>query len=91
MAQRSRDFDEFLRRSLCAAAESIAIGDDGLDRIRIRIARPRSSAAADDHQIAVRKARSARADQPNAGRARGRRLSTQKIRRVGGLDPQVGS
>jgi hypothetical protein len=54
MAQRSRDFEELLRLSLCAAAESIAVGDDGLDRIRIRLAQAQSSASADDRAIAMR-------------------------------------
>lgn len=54
MAQRSRDFDEFLRRSLCAAAAAVAVGQDGLDKIRIRLARARSSDGADDRELAVR-------------------------------------
>jgi hypothetical protein len=48
MAQTSRDFGEFLRRSLNEAAASVTVGDDGLDKIWIRIARARSSAATDD-------------------------------------------
>jgi|HubBroStandDraft_3_1064219.scaffolds.fasta_scaffold1778704_1 hypothetical protein len=44
MAQTSRDFGEFLRRSLCAAAASVTVGEDGLDRIWIQLARARSSA-----------------------------------------------
>ena len=54
MGQSSRDFGEFLRRSLCAAAASVAVGDDGLDRIWIRLARARSSTAAHNREIAVR-------------------------------------
>lgn len=54
MAQRSRDFDEFLRRSLCVAAASIVVGEDGLDKIRIRLARARSSSVADYREIAAR-------------------------------------
>jgi hypothetical protein len=87
MAQTSRDFREVLRRSLCAAAASVAVGEDGLDRIWIRLARPRSRAAADDREIAVRGVRSARAGKPSAGRGHSGRLSTQKIRPVRGLDP----
>ena len=80
MAQNSRDFGEFLRLSLSASAASVAIGDDGLDRIRIRLARARSSTAADGREIAVRLARSARAGQPSAGQGRGGRHAAQKIR-----------
>jgi len=68
MAQPSRDFGEHLRRSLCAAAEAVAVGDDGLDKIRIRIARAQTSAAADDRQFAVPGARPARASQASARR-----------------------
>ena len=53
MAQTSRDFGEFLERSLCAAAASMAVGEDGLDRIRIRIALARSSTALGDREVAV--------------------------------------
>jgi hypothetical protein len=54
MAQTSCDFGEFLRRSLCAAAATIAVGDDGLDKIWIRLARARSSVVVDDREIAAR-------------------------------------
>ena len=54
MAQTSRDLGEFLRRSLCAAAASVTVGEDGLDRIRTRVARARSSAAATSREISVR-------------------------------------
>ena len=91
MAQTSCDFGEFLHRSLCAAAASIAVGDDGLGRIWIRLARARSSATADDREIVLRRARPARAGQPSAGHGCGGRFSTQKIRCARGLDPQVGS
>jgi len=77
MAQRSRDFDEFIRRSLYAAAESVLVGDDGLDKIRIQIAQARSSAAAHDRQFAVRGTRSARADHLSAGRGRGEGLDAE--------------
>jgi hypothetical protein len=86
MAQTSCDFGEFLRRSLCAAASLVAVGDDGLNRIWMRLAWARSSAAAADHEIAVRRARSARADRPNAGRGHGGHLTAHKIRTVGALD-----
>jgi hypothetical protein len=45
--QRDHEFEQFLRRSLHAAAESVAIGEDGLDRIRGRLAEVRRAAAAD--------------------------------------------
>ena len=48
------DFGEFLHRSLCVAAASIAVGDDGLDRIWIRLARLRSSTAVASGDIAAR-------------------------------------
>jgi hypothetical protein len=38
MAERGREFGEFVRRSLHAAAGSVMISQDGLDRIRIRLA-----------------------------------------------------
>ena len=44
MTQRDREFGQFLRRSLQAAAESVAVGDDGLDRIRSRLAELRRAA-----------------------------------------------
>jgi hypothetical protein len=91
MTQQSRDFDEFLRRSLCAAAASVVVGDDGLDKICVRIAQAQSSAAADEREIAVRGVRSARASQPSNRPGRGGRATTQKIRNVRGLTPQVGS
>ena len=47
MMQRDREFGQFLRRSLHAAAESVPIGEDGLDRIRSRMAEVRRAAAAD--------------------------------------------
>jgi hypothetical protein len=50
MARRSRDFDQFLRQSLGAAAASVPVGEDGLDSIWIRLAQARSSHAAEDAQ-----------------------------------------
>jgi len=41
MTQRDRDLDEILRRALHAAAGSVEPADDGLDRIRARLATPR--------------------------------------------------
>ena len=38
MTERDREFGEFVRRSLHAAAESVMISQDGLDRIRTRLA-----------------------------------------------------
>jgi hypothetical protein len=80
MAQTSRDFGEFLRRSLCAAAASVTVGEDGLDRIQLRLARARSSTAPGDCEIAARGARSARARQPKtARRQQGRASSTCNV------------
>jgi hypothetical protein len=47
MTERDREFGEFIRRSLHAAAESIMIGPDGLDRIHARLAAVRLAGAAD--------------------------------------------
>jgi hypothetical protein len=47
MKQQDRDFEQFLRRSLRAAAESVAVGNDGLERIRDRLADVRRAAAPD--------------------------------------------
>jgi hypothetical protein len=47
MMQRDHEFGQFLRRSLHAAAESVVIGEDGLERIRGRLAEARRAAAAD--------------------------------------------
>jgi hypothetical protein len=47
MTQRDREFGHFLRRSLHAAAESVAAGEDGLDKIRSRLAEVRRAAVAD--------------------------------------------
>lgn len=47
MMQRDREFEQFLRRSLRAAAESVAVGEDGLERIRGRLAEVRRAAAPD--------------------------------------------
>ena len=47
MMQRDNEFERFLRRSLHEAAESVAIGDDGLEKIRARLAGVRGAAAAD--------------------------------------------
>ena len=90
MAETSRELAEFLSRSLREAVASIAIGDDGLDKIRTRIAQTRSLAAADDRHAAARGTSSTRANRPSIGRGRGVRLSTRPIRHVRGLDPQVG-
>jgi hypothetical protein len=38
MTRRDREFGEFIRRSLHAAAESVVIGQDGLARILARLA-----------------------------------------------------
>lgn len=45
MMQRDRKFEQFLRWSLHAAAESVAVREDGLDRIRGRLAEVRRAAA----------------------------------------------
>lgn len=45
--QRDHEFGQFLRRSLRAAAESIVVGEDGLERIRGRLAEARRAAAQD--------------------------------------------
>jgi hypothetical protein len=52
MMQRDNELERFLRRSLCEAADSVAIGSDGLEKIRarlagVRLAGVRRSAAAD--------------------------------------------
>jgi hypothetical protein len=52
MMQRDNEFERVLRRSLHEAAESVAIGDDGLEKIRarlagVRLADVRRAAAAD--------------------------------------------
>jgi hypothetical protein len=47
MMQRDNELERFLRRSLCEAADSVAIGSDGLEKIRARLADLRRSAAAD--------------------------------------------
>jgi hypothetical protein len=44
MMQRDREFEQFLRRSLHAAAESVAVGEDGLERIRGRLPEVRRAA-----------------------------------------------
>jgi hypothetical protein len=41
MMQRDREFEQFLRRALHAAAESVAVREDGLERIRGRLAEVR--------------------------------------------------
>ena len=46
MTQRDRDFEEMLRRTLHAAAESVEPADDGLQRIRARLTAPRPLLAA---------------------------------------------
>jgi hypothetical protein len=46
MMQGDREFGPFLRRSLHAAAESIAVGEDGLEKIRSRLAEVRRAALA---------------------------------------------
>jgi hypothetical protein len=45
MAQPDRELGEFLRWSLRATAESVAVGEDGLDKIWTRLAAARPSAA----------------------------------------------
>jgi hypothetical protein len=47
MMQQDREFEQFLRRALDAAAESIAVREDGLERIRGRLAEVRRAAAPD--------------------------------------------
>jgi hypothetical protein len=47
MMQRDREFEQFLRRALHAAAESVAVREDGLERIRGRLAEVRRAAAPD--------------------------------------------
>jgi hypothetical protein len=42
MSQRDRDYDEILRRALHAAADSVEPAEDGLERIRARVTRPRT-------------------------------------------------
>jgi len=60
MAQPDRELGELLRRSLRATAESMAVGEDGLDKIWTRLAAARQSAAAGHGQIAAtRQARAA--------------------------------
>jgi hypothetical protein len=77
MAKRSRDFDDVIRQSICAEAASVPVGDDGLERIRARLAQAQTSAAADDREIAVRGARSARAHHLCAGHGHGEHLATR--------------
>jgi len=45
MMQQNREFEKFLRRALHAAAESVAVREDGLERIRGRLAEARRAAA----------------------------------------------
>jgi hypothetical protein len=47
MMQRNREFEQFLRRALHAAAESVAVREDGLERIHGRLAEVRSAAGPD--------------------------------------------
>lgn len=47
MMQRDREFEQFLRRALHAAAESVPVREDGLERIRGRLAEARQAAAPD--------------------------------------------
>ena len=47
MMQRDREFEKFLRRALRAAAESVPVREDGLERIRGRLAEARQAAAPD--------------------------------------------
>jgi hypothetical protein len=51
--QRDHEFGQFLRRSLHAAAESIVVGEDGLERIRGRLAEARRAAAQDRRERLV--------------------------------------
>jgi hypothetical protein len=46
MMQGDREFGQFLRRSLHAAAESVVVGEDGLERIRSRLAEMRRATLA---------------------------------------------
>jgi hypothetical protein len=86
MAERDREFAEFIRRSLHAAAESVMIGHNGLGQIHARLAAMRLAGAADpgEHRglragVEVGSgrnaglARSASPRRPHHGRA-GRRL-----------------
>jgi hypothetical protein len=45
MTQPDVEFGEFVRRSLHAAADSVVVGPDGLDRIRARLAAARMADA----------------------------------------------
>jgi hypothetical protein len=54
MMQRDCEFGQFLRRSLHAAADSIPVGEDGLERIRSRLAEARRAAATDRPESLVR-------------------------------------
>jgi hypothetical protein len=47
MMERDREFEQFLRRALHAAAEAVAVREDGLERIRGRLAEVRRAAAPD--------------------------------------------
>jgi hypothetical protein len=53
MMQRDREFEQFVRRALHAAAESVAVKDDGLERIRGRLAEVRRAVAPDHAERAV--------------------------------------
>jgi hypothetical protein len=66
MAQPDRELGEFLRRSMRATADSVTVGEDGLDKIWTRLASSRQPAVADHRHIAVTVAltNSARASWP---------------------------
>ena len=64
MTRRDRDFGEFVRRSLHAAAEPVMIGQDGPARIHARLAAVRQADAADPGEhygLAARAGQSCRA------------------------------
>ena len=46
MSGHGHDFDEFLRRVLQEQADAVEPGDDGLERIRARLTRPRPAPSA---------------------------------------------
>jgi hypothetical protein len=60
MTSRDHEFGEFVRRSLRAAAESVVAGEDGLDRIRGRLAAARPADVASPGVRAVLAARALR-------------------------------
>ncbi|HEY5987005.1 MAG TPA: hypothetical protein VIV12_11615 [Streptosporangiaceae bacterium] len=86
MTRRDREFGEFVRRSLHAAAESVMIGQDGLARIHARLAAVRLADAADPGEqcgLAARAAQSWRARaEPIQSACKRPVVSTQRGRRA---------